>query len=284
MGLLGKSAAAGGKVVKGLIDFANKANLEEYDFDVRQGYISEEVDLDNVDYSHIFKNPKLVDEDGDLNDAGIAAITEYQDRLVSLEPPALVNDMGDMESLPPSVQFKVFQKSLDDMGVEYTLPTSAGSDYVDIDGKVYRFSNHYNTSKQHAPPHYNVAPEAKEFAPLIESVLSGKGLLSAKTPTAAAGILGLGAAAQSNDTYADYSPSNIARLQSDDVGSIEAPQSMTASDIAGLMGSINKVGYDDPLLGMVASQLPSELMNKIAYNDKRGLLDYAKAYAGLIGF
>ena len=98
------------------------------------------------------------------------------------------------------------------------------------------------------------------------------------------GLLGLGAAAQSNDTYADYSPSNLARLQSDDVGSIEAPQSMTASDIAGLMGSVNKVGYDDPLLGMVASQLPSELMNKIAYNDRRGLLDYAKAYAGLLGF
>ena len=115
---------------------------------------------------------------------------------------------------------------------------------------------------------------------------TGSSNLLASNPaaTAGAGILGLGAAAQSNDTYADYSPSNLARLQSDDVGSIEAPQSMTASDIAGLMGSINKVGYDDPLLGMVASQLPSELMNKIAYNDKRGLLDYAKAYAGLLGF
>ena len=98
------------------------------------------------------------------------------------------------------------------------------------------------------------------------------------------GLLGLGAAAQSNDTYADYSPSNLARLRSDDVGGYQAPQSMAASNIAGLMGSINKVGYDDPLLGMVASQLPSELMNKIAYNDKRGLLDYAKAYAGLLGF
>ena len=98
------------------------------------------------------------------------------------------------------------------------------------------------------------------------------------------GLLGLGSAAQSNDTYADYSPSNLARLQSSDVGSIEAPQSMAASNIAGLMGSVNKVGYDDPLLGMVASQLPSELINKIAYNDKRGLLDYAKAYAGLLGF
>ena len=109
-------------------------------------------------------------------------------------------------------------------------------------------------------------------------------LASNPVATAGAGILGLGAAAQSNDTYADYSPSNLARLQSDDVGSIEAPQSMAASNIAGLMGSVNKVGYDDPLLGMVASQLPSELMNKIAYNDRRGLLDYAKAYAGLLGF
>jgi hypothetical protein len=115
---------------------------------------------------------------------------------------------------------------------------------------------------------------------------TGSSNLLASNPaaTTGAGILGLGAAAQSNDTYADYSPSNLARLQSDDVGSIEAPQSMAAANIAGLMGNVNKVGYDDPLLGMVASQLPSELMNKIAYNDKRGLLDYAKAYAGLLGF
>jgi hypothetical protein len=115
---------------------------------------------------------------------------------------------------------------------------------------------------------------------------SERGDLISSNPVAStgAGILGLGAAAQSNDTYADYSPSNLARLQNDDVGSIEAPQSMAAANIAGLMGSVNKVGYDDPLLGMVASQLPSELMNKIAYNDKRGLLDYAKAYAGLLGF
>tara|TARA_R110000824_G_scaffold1041_4_gene5753 strand:- start:791 stop:2188 length:1398 start_codon:yes stop_codon:yes gene_type:complete len=115
---------------------------------------------------------------------------------------------------------------------------------------------------------------------------TGSSNLLASNPvaTAGAGILGLGAAAQSNDTYADYSPSNLARLQSSDVGGYQAPQSMAASNIAGLMGSINKVGYDDPLLGMVASQLPSELMNKIAYNDRRGLLDYAKAYAGLLGF
>ena len=115
---------------------------------------------------------------------------------------------------------------------------------------------------------------------------TGSSNLLASNPaaTTGAGILGLGAAAQSNDTYADYSPSNLARLQSDDVGGYQAPQSMAASNIAGLMGSVNKVGYDDPLLGMVASQLPSELMNKIAYNDRRGLLDYAKAYAGLLGF
>ena len=115
---------------------------------------------------------------------------------------------------------------------------------------------------------------------------TGSSNLLASNPvaTTGAGILGLGAAAQSSDTYADFSPSNLARLRSDDVGSIEAPQSMAAANIAGLMGNVNKVGYDDPLLGMVASQLPSELMNKIAYNDKRGLLDYAKAYAGLLGF
>ena len=99
-----------------------------------------------------------------------------------------------------------------------------------------------------------------------------------------AGVLGAIGASQSNKTYADYSPANLARLRSNDVGSIQAPQSMAASNIAGLMGSANKVGYDDSLLGMVAPQLPSELMNKIAYNDKRGLMDYAKAYAGLLGF
>ena len=99
-----------------------------------------------------------------------------------------------------------------------------------------------------------------------------------------AGVLGAIGASQSNNTYADYSPANLARLRNNDVGSIQAPQSMAASNIAGLMGSANKVGYDDSLLGMVAPQLPSELMNKIAYNDKRGLMDYAKAYAGLLGF
>ena len=99
-----------------------------------------------------------------------------------------------------------------------------------------------------------------------------------------AGVLGAIGASQSDNTYADYSPANLARLRNNDVGSIQAPQSMAASNIAGLMGSVNKVGYDDSLLGMVAPQLPSELMNKIAYNDKRGLMDYAKAYAGLLGF
>jgi len=101
---------------------------------------------------------------------------------------------------------------------------------------------------------------------------------------AGAGVLGAIGASQSNKTYADYSPANLARLRNNDVGSIQAPQSMAASNIAGLMGSANKVGYNDSLLGMVAPQLPSELMNKIAYNDRRGLMDYAKAYAGLLGF
>jgi hypothetical protein len=115
---------------------------------------------------------------------------------------------------------------------------------------------------------------------------ANRGDLIASNPAAGvgAGVLGAIGASQSDNTYADYSPANLARLRNNDVGSIQAPQSMAASNIAGLMGSVNKVGYDDSLLGMVAPQLPSELMNKIAYNDKRGLMDYAKAYAGLLGF
>ena len=100
---------------------------------------------------------------------------------------------------------------------------------------------------------------------------------------AIAGLLGLGAAAQSNDTYADYSPSNLARLQNDDVGSYQAAQSPQLARAAGLMGQVNKRGVDDPLMGFVAPRIPSELMDKIAYNDRRGITDYLKASAGLIG-
>ena len=109
--------------------------------------------------------------------------------------------------------------------------------------------------------------------------------LLASNPVAStgAGILGLGAAAQSNDTYADYSPSNIARLQNDDVGSYQAAQSPQLAKAAGLMGQVNERGVDDPLMGMVSPRIPSELMNKIAYNDKRGVADYLKAAAGLLG-
>ena len=49
------------------------------------------------------------------------------------------------------------------------------------------------------------------------------------------------------------------------------------------MGQVNKRGVDDPLMGFVAPRIPSELMDKIAYNDRRGITDYLKASAGLIG-
>ena len=101
--------------------------------------------------------------------------------------------------------------------------------------------------------------------------------------TTGAGLLGAIAAAQSNDTYADYSPSNLARLQNDDVGSYQAAQSPQLARAAGLMGQVNKRGVDDPLMGFVAPRIPSELMDKIAYNDRRGITDYLKASAGLIG-
>ena len=114
---------------------------------------------------------------------------------------------------------------------------------------------------------------------------TGSSNLLASNPvaTTSAGLLGLGAAAQSNDTYADYSPSNLARLQNDDVGSYQAAQSPQLARAAGLMGQVNKRGVDDPLMGFVAPRIPSELMDKIAYNDRRGITDYLKASAGLIG-
>ena len=166
-----------------------------------------------------------------------------------------------------------------DIGVKEKLRSDLWDDY-DVIPYINEVEDAGNVS--YISPPSAVRSKYAAFDP----AKTGSSNLLASNPvaTTGAGLLGLGAAAQSNDTYADYSPSNLARLRSDDVGSIEAPQSMAAANIAGLMGSINKVGYDDPLLGMVASQLPSELMNKIAYNDKRGLLDYAKAYAGLLGF
>ena len=109
-------------------------------------------------------------------------------------------------------------------------------------------------------------------------------ILSSKpAATMGAGILGLGAAAQSNDTYADYSPSNLARLQSDDVGGYQAPQHPRLASAAMGAGQLNQRGVDDALMQFIAPRLPSELMGKIAYNDERGLLDRIKASAGLLG-
>ena len=101
--------------------------------------------------------------------------------------------------------------------------------------------------------------------------------------TSGAGLLGLGAAAQSNDTYADYSPSNLTRLRSDDVGGYQAPQHPRLASAAMGADQLNERGVDDALLQFLAPRLPSELMSKIAYNDERGLLDRIKASAGLLG-
>ena len=108
-------------------------------------------------------------------------------------------------------------------------------------------------------------------------------LASNPVATTIAGLLGLGAAAQSNDTYADYSPSNLARLRSDDVGGYQAPQHPRLASAAMGAGQLNQRGVDDALMQFIAPRLPSELMGKIAYNDERGLLDRIKASAGLLG-
>ena len=115
--------------------------------------------------------------------------------------------------------------------------------------------------------------------------MKGSSNLLASNPVATtiAGLLGLGAAAQSNDTYADYSPSNLARLRSDDVGGYQAPQHPRLASAAMGAGQLNQRGVDDALMQFIAPRLPSELMGKIAYNDERGLLDRIKASAGLLG-
>ena len=121
----------------------------------------------------------------------------------------------------------------------------------------------------------------------FDSAKSRSGSLSASNPVAtaaSAGILAALAASQSKNSYADYSPSNLARLRNDDVGGYQAAQSPQLASAAGLMGQINEQGVDDPLMGFVSPRMPSELMNKMAYNDKRGVSDYLKAAAGLLGF
>ena len=108
-------------------------------------------------------------------------------------------------------------------------------------------------------------------------------LASNPAALAGAGILGLGAAAQSNDTYADDSPSNLAKLRNDDVGGYQAPSNEFLAKAAMSANSLNDKGVDDPLMQFIAPRMPSELMNKIAYNDERGLIDRIKAAAGLLG-
>jgi len=109
-------------------------------------------------------------------------------------------------------------------------------------------------------------------------------LASKPAATMSAGILGAIAASQSKKSYADYSPANLARLRNDDVGGYQAAQNPQLARAAGLMGQVNERGVDDPLMGFVSPRMPSELMNKMAYNDKRGVADYLKSAAGLLGF
>jgi len=115
---------------------------------------------------------------------------------------------------------------------------------------------------------------------------ANRGDLIASNPvaTTSAGILAAIAASQSDKSYADYSPSNLARLRNDDVGGYQAAQSPQLARASGLMGQINERGVDDPLMGLISPRMPNELINKMAYNDKRGIADYLKSAAGLLGF
>ena len=124
-----------------------------------------------------------------------------------------------------------------------------------------------------------------KFATFDPAKTSSSNLLASNpVATTSAGILSAIAASQSNDTYADYSPANLARLRNDDVGGYQAAQSPQLARAAELMGQVNERGVDDPLMGFVSPRMPNELMNKMAYNDKRGIADYLKSAAGLLGF
>ena len=83
-----------------------------------------------------------------------------------------------------------------------------------------------------------------------------------------------------------YSPSSLGASKGilGDVGGYESPSNeFLASASMGASG-LNDRGADDSLLQFIAPRLPSELMNKVAYNDERGILDRIKAAAGLLGF
>ena len=112
----------------------------------------------------------------------------------------------------------------------------------------------------------------------VTGAVGGTGGLLASIDQASAGMI-----PQSSIINSNYSPSNLARLQNTDVGSYQAAQSPQLARASGIMSQINDRGVDDPLMGMVSPRIPSELMNKIAYNDKRGVADYLKAAAGLLG-
>lgn len=67
-----------------------------------------------------------------------------------------------------------------------------------------------------------------------------------------------------------------------DHGSIEAPINPMMGKLADYAGKYNRYIDSKPLLGMVAPEAPEALLNKMAYDDDRGYLDYLMASLGMM--
>jgi hypothetical protein len=283
MGLLGKTA----KAAKGLLmDTPSRmARAKEQGFGDQTYYHGTNADIDAFDKSKVGSKTDsgmygdgfyLTDDPsyastyagegkgGNVIPAKVRLTNPYiinsQSDIPDIDIPS--NTMDDLENAD-KLYSKGFRELLESKGYDGVIDkTGATNQVVVFDPKNIRSTN-------------------ARFDP----AKTGSSNLIASNPvaTTGAGILGLGAAAQSNDTYADYSPSNLARLQSSDVGGYQAPQHPRLASAAMGAGQLNQRGVDDALMQFIAPRLPSELMGKIAYNDERGLLDRIKASAGLLG-
>ena len=261
MGLLSTPLSAGNKVVRSLLDMdtpSRMARAKEQGFDTdKKVYHGTADDFDAFDPDRAIGTQfwsttnKAEIESGDVGAQGRGVIKEMYHR---------IKNPAGWEEYDKFGTDELIRKGYDGL----KLPDGKGDyTYVAFDPSQYRSVD----------------------AAFDPAKASSSNLLASKpAATIGAGILGALAASQSKKSYADYSPSNLARLRNDDVGGYQAAQSPQLASAAGLMGQINEQGVDDPLMGFVSPRMPSELMNKMAYNDKRGVSDYLKAAAGLLGF
>lgn len=189
--------------------------------------------------------------------------------------------------LPKDTSLKVLDmqgQSFNDEGVSGLINKTLNQ--AKDDGfKGVKFLNLDDAVGHHDKPatHVAVFDESNirsKFAKLDPSKAGEAGMMkSGFLPTTASGLLAMYTLSPDDARAAE-----IAATDTRDVGSIEAPKSDTASDLATLMRSYNRKVYNDPLLGMVSPKLPANLFDRMAYNEDIKASDILKGYAGLLGF